>query len=209
MVQGICGLPGSGKTYFLAKQGLEAIKKGREVYANFKLEGAHYYTDLMTLAKTVRKGVILVDEINLLCPSRWWDQFPPELAYFWSQTRKFELDIYWSAQHIDRVDKIIREISNWVWQVKKITFLFWARQYLPEQYSKEKRTNFANKFFILSKKVFLKYNTYEFIQLPEGLKTQFDDTFYLEARKCLMCGHTKVNYDKKHSQLLTPPLSSV
>jgi Zonular occludens toxin (Zot). len=172
MVQGICGLPGSGKTYYLAKIGREAIKKGREVYANFSLKGAKPYTDLRQLAD-VREGLILVDEINLLCPSRWWDRFPPNLAYFWSQTRKNQLDLWWSSQHIDRVDKIVREISNWVWEVRKVGFIFLMVCYLPEQLGKAKRTNFGIKVFPLTKKVYQDYNTYERIEVPAWVNKSF------------------------------------
>lgn len=169
MVEGFTGLPGSGKTYYLAKLGLEAIKQGRIVYANFKLEGANYFSNLKDVFQ-IRKGVILVDEINLSCASRFWNKFPPELAYFWSQTRKMELDIYWSAQHIDRVDKIVREISNFAWTMKKLPFGFFiAREFLPEHITKEKRICFDTRFFRLKKKIYSKYNTYELISLPDYL----------------------------------------
>jgi len=164
VVEGFTGLPGSGKTYWLTKLGLEAMKNGRPVWANFTLEGAIRFSDLKEVFG-VRKGVVLVDEINLVCPSRWWNRFPPHLAYFWSQTRKFELDIYWTAQHVDRVDKIIREISNWVWTCSKLPFGFRVlRQYIPEHITKEKRKSFSTKFFHLNKKIYKNYNTYEILE---------------------------------------------
>ena len=158
MVEGFVGLPGSGKTYWLTKLGLDAVKKGRKVYANFKLEGAIYYKDLKDVQE-IENGVILVDEINLSCPSRWWDRFPAYLAYFWSQTRKNQLDVYWTAQHQDRVDKIVREISNWIWKITNLPFGFRIMcQYLPEQINKTKREKFGTKIFHISKSVYNKYN---------------------------------------------------
>jgi len=165
MVEGFTGLPGSGKTYFLSRLGLEALKKKRQVFSNFKLSGAERFLKLEEVFN-VRKGVILVDEINLVCPSRFWNKFPPELAYFWSQTRKMELDIYWSAQHIDRVDKIIREISNWVWWLRKFPFgLYRARRYLPEQITKEKKEIFKSRYFRIDKKIADCYDTYEILNI--------------------------------------------
>lgn len=167
MVEGFTGLPGSGKTYWLTKLGIDGMENNRPVYSNFNLKGASKYTDLKEVF-CVRKGIILVDEINLVCPSRWWNKFPPQLAYFWSQTRKFQLDIYWSAQHIDRVDKIIREISNWVWTMNRYPFgIFIARQYIPEHVTKERRKNYSRKWFRLHKKVYEKYNTFELMDLPK------------------------------------------
>lgn len=165
MVEGFTGLPGSGKTYFLTKISLERLKKKQPVFANFHIPGVSYYQNLREIF-TVRKGLILVDEINLVCPSRWWNKFPPELAYFWSQTRKFGLDIYWTSQHIDRVDKIIREISNYVWWIKKFPFgIRNARQYIPEHINKEKRQCFSSKWFKISSKIYKSFDTFEPIKI--------------------------------------------
>lgn len=171
MVEGIVGLPGSGKTYWLSQIGLEAIKKNRPVYANYKLKGANYYTDLKQVME-VEKGVILIDEINLICPSRWWDRFPPKLAYWWSQTRKMELDVYWTSQHQDRVDKIVKEITNYIWEMRKLPFNFRiANCYLPEQIGKAKRERFGTKFFWLNKKVWENFNTYERIEVAKSVNS--------------------------------------
>lgn len=167
MVQGYVGLPGTGKTYWLAKTGLDAIKKGRDVYANFHLDGAKYFNRLDQI-KAVRKGVILIDEINLSVPSRMWNKLPSWLLYFWSQTRKFDLDIYWTAQSLARVDKVVREISNFVWQFKNFFFGFHvANKYLPEEMDKAKRMSFETKWFTIDKKVYEHYNTYEIIEIQE------------------------------------------
>lgn len=179
MVQGIVGLPGSAKTYLLAKLGSEELKKNnhRNVYANFKLDGSIYFSDLKELL-FIKRGMILVDEINLSCPSRWWGRFPPRLAYWWSQSRKMDLDIYWTSQHEDRVDKIVKEISNWIWQIKTIyliprKYLYpvitIARCYLPEQMSKAKRECFDTMYFRLTKKIWSCYNTNEIIQLANNI----------------------------------------
>lgn len=169
MVEGFVGLPGSGKTYWISRLGLEAIKKGRKVYSNFKLEGATYYKDLMDILD-VSEGVILVDEINLVCPSRWWDRFPPKLAYWWSQTRKNQLDVYWTAQHQDRVDKIVKEITNYIWEIHRLPFRLRSMAcYLPEQIGKVKRESFGFRFFVLSPKIWSHFNTYERIDIAKNL----------------------------------------
>jgi hypothetical protein len=169
MVEGFVGLPGAGKTYYLTKLGLKGLKKNREVFANYKLKGAKYYTDLKEVID-IKKGIILVDEINLICPSRWWDRFPPKLAYWWSQTRKNELDVYWTAQHQDRVDKIVKEITNWIWEIRKLPFNFrLAKCFLPEQINKTRRENFGSIFFYISKNIYKNFNTYERIEVADSV----------------------------------------
>jgi len=174
MVEGFTGLPGSGKTYYATKKALEAIRDGRPVYSNFDIIGARRYTRLQEVL-AVRHGVIVVDEINLVCPSRFWNSFPPEMAYFWSQTRKFGLDIFWTSQHVDRVDKIVREISNFVWQITSWP-LGWknAQCYIPEHLHKEKRKSVAGEFFHPSRKIWENYDTFQEI-LPS-----FDQTSKIE-----------------------------
>jgi len=178
MVEGFYGLPGSGKTYLLATKGLEALKEGKKVYANFKLTGAEYFYDIFEIIN-IRKGVILIDEINLSFPSRIWEKLPPQFLYFWSQTRKMGLDIYFTSQHPDRVDKVPKEISNWSWWVTSLPFGFHiATKYLPEHITKEKRKNYEIKIFHRKKVVMKSYNTLELIELPEHLLTRFKGRQY-------------------------------
>jgi hypothetical protein len=167
MVEGFTGMPGSGKTYWVVKLALDRLKRGDTVYANFKIDHPNVkrFHKLQELFE-VRKGVIIVDEINLVCPSRWWNKFPPELAYFWSQTRKFGLDIYWTAQHYDRVDKIVKEITNFIWWIRPFPFkIRRAKRYIPEQISKEKRQCFKTKYFKINKTIYDKFDTYEAIDI--------------------------------------------
>ena len=172
MVEGFVGLPGSGKTYWLSRLGLRAMKQKRKVYANYKLEGAVYYKDLKEVLD-VREGVILVDEINLICPARWWDRFPTYLAYWWSQTRKSQLDVYWTAQHQDRVDKIIREITNWIWEVHFLPFRFrFMNCFLPEQISKVRRRSFGFHLFFLHSGIWKHFNTFERVDIPARISKQ-------------------------------------
>lgn len=169
MVVGYTGLPGSGKTFQATARAVEALKAGRKVYSNYPIHGAFLYEDLSQVL-AVRDGVIIVDEINLVCPSRWFNKLPPKLAYFWSQTRKFGLDIYWTAQHIDRVEKIVREISNWVWVYEALPLGFHKGLcFIPEHVGKEKARAFDRKLFRISKKIYAHYDTKHPISLPSSL----------------------------------------
>lgn len=184
MVVGLYGLPGSGKTYYLAKLGLEALAQGRQVFANFRIremvhsQNFHYFNDIFDVIN-IRNGVILIDEINLSFPSRIWDKLPPQFLYFWSQTRKMQLDIYFTSQHPDRVDKVIKEISNWAWWLSRLPFGFHlGRMYLPEHINKEKRKNYSFKIFKRRPAIQEAYNTMELIDLPEHLLARYKRSIY-------------------------------
>lgn len=172
MVTGFVGLPGAGKTYWAVDHALRAKKAGREVYANFRIDGCKKYTKLEDVMG-IKKGFIIVDEINLVCPSRFWGGFPPELAYYWSQCRKNDLEIIWTAQHQDRVDKIVREVTTWIWQCTAHGLgIHTAHCWLPEHIGKESKKPFHNSIFRLKKKVYEKYNTYEMIEIAFSTKSQ-------------------------------------
>ena len=171
MIYGIVGLPGSGKTYKATKDALKHIKKGIPVYSNYKILGARKYESLLDIL-AVRRGFIVVDEINLLAPARYFDSFPPELAYFWAQSRKFGLTICYTSQAIERVDKIIREITNYCYQMKAFGPLYWYKEYQPLELvqstglvgSKGMRGGGVGYF---DKKVYSFYDTFESIQIPQ------------------------------------------
>jgi len=174
MINGFTGLPGAGKTYEMTRIALKYIKKGVDVYANYSILGARKYDNLLDLLN-IRQGVILVDEINLICPSRAWEALPVELYQLWSHERKFGLMIYWTAQSVNRVDKIIREITHYVYDCKKLPIKGFAiRKYEPQDLMKDELRRpraFSFKLKLFRKKTFLQYNTFEGIEVPEYIKT--------------------------------------
>lgn len=140
--EGYIGLPGSGKTYALACRGLDAMAAGRRVFSNFGLRGSIPIEvwDHDNIGNTrdpgppctcgrcfvsISDAVILVDEINLWAPSRMWNAFPMALLMRWAQVRKYRTQILWSAQHEDRVDKAIRELTGYIWECQESTFGRW------------------------------------------------------------------------------------
>lgn len=186
MVEGFVGLPGSAKTYSLVVKGLEALSKNRPVYANFSLQGAIYFQKISDILQ-VRNGVILIDEINLSFPSRMWNKVPGWVLYYWSQTRKFGLDIYYTSQSLKRVDTVIREVSNYTWVCKKLPFGFYMRsKFVPEELESAKRLVLDRKFFRLDKSVYTKYNTFEILEISESYltndKTNFNQTSFTNRK---------------------------
>ena len=176
MIYGIVGLPGSGKTYKATKDALKYIRQGIPVYSNYKILGARKYESLLDILE-VRRGFIVVDEINLLAPARYFDSFPPELAYFWSQSRKFGLTICFTSQAIERVDKIIREITNYVYQMKSFGKLYWYKERQPLELIQstgkvDTKGIKGGGLGIFDKKVYSFYDTFESVQIPQHILNQ-------------------------------------
>lgn len=127
MISGIFGLPGSGKSLYLSmlahravhgknlnfsNQNYSMFKSYDKVFTDFPFPGA-YQLDFDLLGKVrFEKCLILIDEIMMFCDSRNFKTFSDELKFFFSQHRKFEIDIVYASQAYDDVDKKIRNLTD-------------------------------------------------------------------------------------------------
>lgn len=182
MVEGVVGRNGQGKTLFAVRRALAELERGVPVYANFtiKRENCHVWHTPKDLLK-LRHGFVIIDEANITFPSRFFAKIPPTMLYMWSQCRKLDLTIMWTAQHEDRVDKALKELTSQVWQVRRFgrtqrwqpvgPQLFRAKAYLYEELRKQKRTCLRTEWFKRGETVRL-YDTEELIGLPEYLSTE-------------------------------------
>jgi len=112
------GLPGSGKTISVVEY-LNSIKKkyGDEVniYTNFcyKYETAPI-SNWRDLINFPGPAVFVLDEVQLTFNSRSWKDFPPEMVTLLTQNRKMRKQIITTSQAFERVDKVFRELVNYV-----------------------------------------------------------------------------------------------
>lgn len=134
----IVGIPGSGKTYSMTWLGLRALVEGRPVWSNYGVDAVALrawlavrggreawlrwewwrpWRDPADLAG-VRNGVLLFDEAHLWAFSRRWRELPAELLWWWTQSRKFGVDVYFSAQRLQSVDAALRDLVAEVWWAK-------------------------------------------------------------------------------------------
>jgi len=124
------GLPGSGKSYRLARQAarilyrnkrtFEKTGKRRLLYSNLKFGDAferefdgffEYYTDLENLVP-LRDCDVLMDEVGTYFDSRLWADLPQEVRRWAAQHRKFGIDIFGTAQDFAQIDKSFRRLTS-------------------------------------------------------------------------------------------------
>ncbi len=179
MIQGLVGRPGSGKTYTLTEWALREARRGRQVFANFSIDFENCWlfrpVDLLDLPP----GLIIIDEAHLWFPARKALALPPSWLAMLSQTRKNGWDLLWSAQHENRVDRVLRDVSNWMWlcngwfQRDGHPLVFEMQQYEPENFRKRQyRVARSWKFF--SQTVASAYDTYERLEVAEHVDTSKD-----------------------------------
>lgn len=164
MIEGYIGRPGSGKSYTLTERAIQHADRGRQVFANYSINYRNCWTfapeDLLDLPP----GVIVIDEAHLWFPARQSLKLPPSWLAMLSQTRKNGWDLLWCAQHEARVDRVIRDVSNWqylctAWLERDgHPLLFKTQQYEPEFFRNPQRC-MGTQWRLFNKKVAGAYNT--------------------------------------------------
>lgn len=143
-----CGRVGTGKTISMVRRA--RIIKRRfphvKILANFHCDIADdIITDWQQIYDTeniddngVNQGVLfLFDEIHLTFDSQSWKDAPANLLEYISLQRHFHKCIFGSAQVWTRVNKVIREQSDWVVECKSYfgTRLIRNIQFSQEEYN--------------------------------------------------------------------------
>lgn len=123
MIVGIIGTRGSGKTITMAKTVKEALKKGKIVYTNFKINKKaiekKYHKKIKLLDNKFFKNykdfklyncALFIDEIYVYIDSRTSGTKRNRLwSYFINQTRKRDVDLYFTTQFFRQVEVRLRD----------------------------------------------------------------------------------------------------
>lgn len=186
MIEGFIGRPGSGKTMTLTRRAIREARRGRQVFANYVIDEPNCWrfrpVDLMDLPP----GVIVIDEAHLWFPARMALKLPPEWLAMLSQTRKNGWDMLWAAQHENRVDRVLRDVSNWLWlcdswwQRDGHPWFFVSKQYEPEQFRKPKKW-LARRVEVFDQRIASAYDTYARLDVADHAKS--DGVYATESAK--------------------------
>lgn len=137
MINNIFGLPGSGKTTFLAWAAdralrgkflrcgsipLQSIPQYKAVFSNFPLKGA-MRLDLETLGYVAYPdSLLLIDESVLLADSRDYKSLDKNLMMALKQHRKYNQDCWFSSQGYRDNDLRIRDLYENVFYIQSKPF---------------------------------------------------------------------------------------
>ncbi len=166
MIEGYIGRPGSGKSYTLTARVLEEANKGRTVFTNYDVVHENVWRFREDQLLDLPPGVIVIDEAHLWFPARGALNLPPSWLAMMSQTRKSGWDLLWCAQHETRVDRVIRDVSSWMYLcsawLKKDNhpWFFKTESYEPE-YFRNPRHKQITRWRMFDPKIAAAYDTYE------------------------------------------------
>jgi zona occludens toxin (predicted ATPase) len=177
MIEGYIGRPGSGKSYTLTERAMAQARRGREVFANYNIEGCWQFSPDQLL--DLPPGLIVIDEAHLWFPSRMALKLPPSWLAMLSQTRKNGWDLMWASQHEARVDRVLRDVSSWMWLCQAWfgwnghPVLFTAESYEPEFFRKPSR-KMTKTYRVFSMNVARGYDTYERLTVASHAQSDTD-----------------------------------
>ena len=108
----IFGKKGSGKSTTLTRIALEALKAGKEVYANIPLPGARLLKESDIGFFDIPSGsVLIVDEAGMVWDNRHFKNFKPEVRDWFKLQRHHKVRVYLASQTFD-IDKKIRDLCD-------------------------------------------------------------------------------------------------
>lgn len=119
VVVGIIGKPRTGKTLFLTMIGHNDYKAGRTIYSNYALTYPYKRYDIedllsiSTMEMEISPKTVLMQEA-----SKWFDSRSSSrrenklLSSFSGQSGKREIDIYYDDQFMTRIDRGLRDITD-------------------------------------------------------------------------------------------------
>lgn len=110
MILGLSGGLGSGKTLIASMLATSEAARGRPVWANYALVCATVLRSWDELVQ-LESGVVVLDEAHVEIDSRAFAN-NIQATSFLLQTRKLGLDLVYTTQGFDQVDKRLRTITD-------------------------------------------------------------------------------------------------
>lgn len=107
------GVPGSGKTYELARWGLEQRALGRTVFCSygFNLPGAMTFRSIDEFVAIPRGSAICVDEAPIWFDARAWKNMDPTVLVRLTQIRHYDIHLRYTAIDPSMVELRLRQIT--------------------------------------------------------------------------------------------------
>jgi hypothetical protein len=200
VIEGFIGLIGHGKTMLAVDHCISlARRRGAVLAANIKVTDGDLdfvqlsvgndgldldeLRELMELCRWGGRGlVLLIDEVGIIMPARFWQSFPIDLMFVLSQSRKLGVDMVYTSQDVEQVDAFLRRLTQWVFKLRcypapsitrrergKRPLFFVREQWRPSSIDKKDK-RLGRTFIRYRREREDRYDTDELVRPPERLR---------------------------------------
>lgn len=166
-VHGFIGGWGTGKTYAAVLEARRYAKKYHvPIVSNLELR----YPEKDGITVIVRDSIeeimdshdciLLLDEIGVLMPSRFYGKLLAQTAFRWAQLRKYRVyEVLWTTQSLARVDTLVRELTWDFTEMRSYRLMgfFGGMQFQGMSLTAKQKIGF--RFFWVNKEVYAWYDT--------------------------------------------------
>ena len=202
MIKGYVGEIGSGKTLMMVKDSQWFFKKDYKVYSNMPMWGLNskkervmseylypdqFMNEVKTAFRQEEPTLFVIDEATLVLSAYDWKRTDKELLMFISQSRKFNIHIFYTSQRYKDVIVPLRENVTAIVECKKWfkkPFYFFMGLIVDKNYFLDKAKSTEKRKYIKGRKwgwpfkmkKWYKHYISHFIVLTENLAEEFKDT---------------------------------
>lgn len=177
MIYIVDGPPGAGKSYFGTRVAVKTLLDGRRpCFTNYPVvlgNKSTFVWDYSLISEPVQDAVIIMDEAYRDVSSRDFKKFSKDEHTFFATNRHNGLDIYLIAQHLNRVDVIIREMANEIIRISKVAVpvidrpLWFRADVYTDEASYARKEIYYSQHYLFRKKYAKAYDTHAFRRKSE------------------------------------------
>lgn len=179
MIECITGLPGFGKTLTATRWAIKRMKKGKKVYANYPLEGAEYFSDILDVLGKVENALIVVDEAGIVFDQLTMHAMPKQTWMELRQHRKDGVDLLLTAQSMQDIAYPLTRLIQFEYN---IFFKFDRFVAVTCRNPQRGGDNYGKRLWYLSPRLFKKYDTKHKVALEEQEQRIIDEDKYRSYR---------------------------
>lgn len=174
----VTGLPGFGKTLKLTDFAIRAMRSGKPVFANFKMQNLGkmerlytHYNDPLEVLGQVKNALILMSEVGILLDQMKMWEIPHETWIELRQHRKDGVNIIADAQSTSDVAYTFRKLIQFQYHIygkyklSKNVFLTKVRVFNPQP----KGDDYGRRFWVNNVGLFKYYDTNYKLERNESL----------------------------------------
>ena len=116
------GTPGSGKTYELARWGLQQQAEGRELWCSygFELPGCKTFRSVDEFVNIPKHSAVCVDEAPIWFDARAWSAMDRSVLLRVTQIRHSDIHLRYTAIHPSMVELRLRQITFEFWRCSNL-----------------------------------------------------------------------------------------